>query len=100
MHMPRMSHQRLKILNRFLERPEAELSGADLVALTSIASGSLYPLLLGLQKQGLLKGRWEAGDPRSLGRPLRRLYRLTPSGRRAAEAANADLLGNLLTSKS
>ena len=55
------------------------------------AYGTLYRALGRLEEMGLLRSRWE--DPRVAareGRPLRRLYALTPAGRRAVrEADNA-----------
>jgi DNA-binding PadR family transcriptional regulator len=90
-----MSQQRLKVLNRFLERPSEELSGADLMRLTNLASGSLYPIVYVLEENGLLESRWEVEDPRSLGRPRKRLYKLTALGERVTEAANLELLGRI-----
>ena len=44
-----------------------------------IGPGTLYPLLHGLERSGLLKSGIKEGR--------RRVYRITPSGRRALEAA-------------
>jgi PadR family transcriptional regulator, regulatory protein PadR len=49
-----------------------------------IGPGTLYPLLHGLERAGLLK----SVSHREGGR-LRRLYRITPRGRRALDAARA-----------
>jgi PadR family transcriptional regulator, regulatory protein PadR len=76
----RMSLQTLRVLEAFLENPTDELSGADLQKRSSIASGTLYPILLRLESAGWFVSRWEAIDPASAGRPRRRLYRLTPGG--------------------
>src|SRR5215472_12079260 len=76
----RMSFQTLKVLEAFLDNPTDELSGADVQKRSSIASGTLYPILLRLESAGWFVSRWEAVDPSSVGRPRRRLYRLTPSG--------------------
>jgi PadR family transcriptional regulator, regulatory protein PadR len=82
----RMSLQTLRVLEAFLENPTAELSGADVQKLRGLASGTLYPILLRLESAGWFVSRWEAIDPSTVGRPRRRLYRLTPSGlRRASE---------------
>jgi PadR family transcriptional regulator, regulatory protein PadR len=86
----RLSHQRLKVLARFFDQPGDELSGADIMRLTSLASGSLYPILYVFEEGGLLKSRWETEDPQALGRPRRRLYKLTALGERTARAAAAD----------
>jgi PadR family transcriptional regulator, regulatory protein PadR len=49
-----------------------------------IGPGTLYPLLHGLERAGLLK----SASDREGGR-RRRLYRITPRGRKALEAARA-----------
>lgn len=76
----RMSLQTMKVLEAFLEDPAAELAGADVHKRSGIASGTLYPILLRLETAGWFVSRWEAVDPTSVGRPRRRLYRLTPGG--------------------
>lgn len=83
----RMSLQTLKVLDAFLNNPTQQLSGADVHKASDLASGTLYPILLRLESAGWLVSRWEAADPSALGRPRRRLYRLTSSGlARASEA--------------
>jgi PadR family transcriptional regulator PadR len=82
----RMSLQTLRVLEAFLENPTDELAGADVQKRGRLASGTLYPILLRLESAGWFISRWEAVDPSSIGRPRRRLYRLTASGlRRASE---------------
>jgi PadR family transcriptional regulator, regulatory protein PadR len=76
----RISLQTLRVLEAFLDDPSAELAGADLHKRSRIASGTLYPILLRLESAGWFLSRWEAVDPASVGRPRRRLYRLTPVG--------------------
>ncbi|MGA3158965.1 MAG: helix-turn-helix transcriptional regulator [Steroidobacteraceae bacterium] len=81
-----MSLQTLRVLEAFLENPTDELSGADVQKRGKLASGTLYPILLRLETAGWFVSRWEEVDPSSVGRPRRRLYRLTSSGlRRASE---------------
>ena len=60
--------------------PATELSGAEIAKHAKLASGTLYPILMRLEEAGWLKSRWEAGDPTLLGRPRRRLYRITAKG--------------------
>ena len=76
----RMSLQTLRVLEAFLENPADELAGADVHKRGQLASGTLYPILLRLESAGWFVSRWEAVDPTEVGRPRRRLYRLTPSG--------------------
>jgi PadR family transcriptional regulator, regulatory protein PadR len=53
--------------------------GYDLMAQAGVKSGTLYPLLMRLEAQGLLQARWV--DAPQAGRPPRHVYRLTPAGR-------------------
>lgn len=53
--------------------------GYDLMAQAGVKSGTLYPLLMRLEAQGLLEARWV--DSPQPGRPPRHVYRLTPAGR-------------------
>jgi DNA-binding PadR family transcriptional regulator len=53
--------------------------GYDLMARAGVKSGTLYPLLMRLEAQGMLQARWvESPEP---GRPPRHVYKLTPAGR-------------------
>lgn len=64
--------------------------GYELASMTGIKSGTLYPLLIRLEAQGLLEAEWQ--QPVASGRPPRHAYRLTASGRRLArhEATEPD----------
>ena len=77
-----------KVLAALLEDPAAERYGLDLMRASGHPSGTLYPILLRLQKAGWVDATWEEIDPVAAGRPARRYYRLTPEG---AEAARAEL---------
>jgi DNA-binding PadR family transcriptional regulator len=54
-----------------------------------LGHGTLYKALSRLEVGGLVTSAWEAGDPADLGRPLRRLYRVTVEGRTALAAQRA-----------
>lgn len=82
----RISGPTLKALSLFLERNPSPLSGADLVNEKKILSGTLYPLLDRLETAGWLESEWEKVDPSSVGRPRKRLYRLTGAGERSARS--------------
>ncbi len=64
-----------------LRRLDAAGSG-----LLKLKEGSLYPALYRLEAAGAIKGHWEDGASDSRG-PRRRLYRLTPKGRRQLQAS-------------
>ncbi len=96
---PRLSQPALKVLRAFLEayaeNVRAELAGADLMKAARLASGTLYPILLRLERAGVLTSRWETERPEDLGRPRRRFYRITPSGVQLAQEALDELLAPL-----
>lgn len=58
--------------------------GYDLVRATGVRSGTLYPMLMRLEAQGLLEAEWQ--PPTEPGRPPRHAYRLTAEGARVAAA--------------
>jgi PadR family transcriptional regulator, regulatory protein PadR len=49
--------------------------------LLTLKEGTLYPALYRLEESGLIKGAWEDDSRRGRG-PRRRIYRLTPKGKR------------------
>ncbi|MEM9949351.1 MAG: PadR family transcriptional regulator [Cyanobacteria bacterium P01_D01_bin.36] len=55
-----------------------------------MSSGTIYPILLRLEKNGFVESKWEVEDPSSLKRPRRRLYRITGAGSKAAQDALAE----------
>jgi PadR family transcriptional regulator PadR len=79
------------VLKQFLEDHTQQLYGYDLMRSTGFASGKLYPILLRLERAGWLTRELESGVPADHGRPLRRMYRLTPDGARAARLELAAL---------
>ena|ERR1700710_2765303 len=88
---PRITGPTLKVLGALLSSPRDELSGAEVGRATKLASGTLYPILLRLKRAGWLQSRWECEDPSELGRPRKRLYRVTAVGTKKARAAHKAL---------
>lgn len=63
--------------------------GFELMEVTGLPGGTVYPILRRLERQGALRGRWEdKAEARTAGRPPRRYYSLTAVG----EAALAEAL--------
>ncbi len=58
---------------------------------TGLQSGSLYPILLRLEKEGVITSQQEEIDTRAAGRPARRYYRMTGDGAVAARQALAEV---------
>jgi DNA-binding PadR family transcriptional regulator len=88
---PRLSHQTLRVLKVFVERPNNDLAGSDICKQTKMLSGTLYPILVRFERAGWLDSKWEKLDPSEAGRPRKRLYRLTGSGYQKARQALAEL---------
>lgn len=61
--------------------------GFDVMRVSELASGTVYPLLRRLEGSGLVESRWEDVDPSEEGRPRRRYYEVTAEGERALSDA-------------
>jgi DNA-binding PadR family transcriptional regulator len=68
--------------------------GFEIMDVTGLASGSVYPALRRLEREGLVMSRWEQTDApdRGPGRPTRRVYELTPAGEAKADEARVRLI--------
>jgi PadR family transcriptional regulator PadR len=77
---------RLHVLHHAVEEPIFGLGMIEELARHGyrISPGSLYPLLHGLEKKGYLRS-----TAQRQGRSLRKLYRATPLGRKALDAAKS-----------
>jgi PadR family transcriptional regulator PadR len=75
----RISPQTLLLLETLLAKPAHWHHGYSLSQQTDLASGTLYPILMRLEKLHWLETKWE--DPSVVGRPPRHLYRLTSDAR-------------------
>jgi Predicted transcriptional regulators len=74
----RISPQTLDLLHALLDRTSEWRHGYALSQSTGISSGTLYPILMRLEKLRWLETKWE--EPKG-GRPPRHLYRLTSQAR-------------------
>jgi PadR family transcriptional regulator PadR len=82
----RLSERGLRVLRFLIEQPLARRSGAEIAKATGVGSGTLYPLLARLETAG-----WEKVEPSAVGRPRRRLYKLTGLGQRRVREALSGL---------
>ncbi|WP_200886643.1 PadR family transcriptional regulator [Phaeacidiphilus oryzae] len=78
-----------RVLNALLAQPGTPRYGMELMELTGLRSGSLYPILARLAGAGWLARQREDVDPSAAGRPVRSYYTLTPRGADAAPRALA-----------
>lgn len=92
MEQVRMTIAVATVLREFLDgdvtRPRY---GYELSQATGYPSGKLYPILARLTRAGWLTKELENIDPAEMGRPPRRLYRLTADARVAAHEQLAEL---------
>jgi PadR family transcriptional regulator PadR len=64
--------------------------GFDVMDATGLPSGTVYPMLRRLEKEGLVRARWEdAATARDEQRPPRRYYELTGEGETLLVTAKA-----------
>ena len=62
--------------------------GFDVIDQTGLPSGTVYPALSRLERDGLVKSAWEnEQDAHAEGRPARRYYKLTAPGAKALDDA-------------
>ena len=66
------------LLAGLLLQPRTWHYGFELFKRTGLKSGTLYPLLIRLNVQGLLEAKWL--DPETSGKPPRHAYKLSPKG--------------------
>jgi PadR family transcriptional regulator, regulatory protein PadR len=96
---PRLSHSAaliLKVLSL------GYCFGLDVMEVTGLPSGTVYPALRRLERDGLVESKWEPEDEATASqRPARRYYEVTKSGKTAARAATEryPLLARLLPEK-
>ena len=66
--------------------------GFQIMEATGLPSGTVYPVLRRLEREGAVDSEWEdASEARDAGRRQRRVYRLTGSGQQLGELARRRL---------
>ena len=93
MKTPRLSRETVRVLEKFVERPTDWHYGYELSRETGLKSGTLYPILMRLEKYTLLEARWVATGE---GVPPRHTYRLTPNGLELVRAKLTETRSGLL----
>lgn len=86
---PRMTLTSLRVLQVLLNAHDREVYGLEVIRVTGLGSGSVYPILARFEEAGWLASRLEVTSPANEGRPLRRYYRLTALGAEQAQAGTA-----------
>lgn len=86
---PRMTSTTVGVLEALASEPQTDRYGLELMALTGLPSGTVFPILARFEGLGWLESGWEDVDPKVIGRPARRYYHLTDGGLEATQAALA-----------
>jgi PadR family transcriptional regulator PadR len=85
--MRRMSPTHLAVLHAVAD---GVAYGFDVIDRTGLPSGTVYPALSRLERDGYLRSSWESDAAAfAAGRPARRNYRVTAAGTRALAEALA-----------
>jgi PadR family transcriptional regulator, regulatory protein PadR len=69
---------------------EGHRHGFEIMEVSGLASGTVYPALRRLEREGALASKWEDAPGQG---PRRRVYALTRQGRELARAADVRLEG-------
>jgi DNA-binding PadR family transcriptional regulator len=84
-----------RVIRVMLEDPAHPRYGLEIMRLTGMGSGSMYPLLAKFTAAGWLTREQEKADPAGLGRPLRMLYKLSAEAVPVARAQLAAISNEL-----
>ena len=99
MNSPRLSHSAALILKAL---SLGYCFGFDVMDVTGLPSGTVYPALRRLERDELVESKWEPeADAAASQRPARRYYEVTREGKAAALAATEryPLLAHLVSEK-
>jgi DNA-binding PadR family transcriptional regulator len=95
---PKLSHTAAMILQAI---NSGHVYGFGVMEMTGLPSGTVYPAMRRLERDGLIRSQWEQQSIADAGqRPLRKYYKLTRSGRATLEASHKryPLLARLIPS--
>jgi PadR family transcriptional regulator PadR len=70
------------VLRVLAAQPSTPMYGLEIGKASHLPSGTLYPILARLEREGWLESGWEDVDPSTERRPRRRYYHLTTLGQR------------------
>jgi len=88
--MRRLSITAVSVLNALSQGVKY---GFDIIDATGLPSGTVYPALSRLERDGFVKSTWEEEtSAHSEGRPARRYYRVTSTGSKALAEATSHYL--------
>lgn len=82
-----MTSTTVGVLEALASEPQTDRYGLEIMALTGLPSGTVFPILARFEGLGWLESGWEDVDTRAVGRPARRYYHLTDGGLEATRVA-------------
>ena len=83
---PKLSHTAALILQSI---HAGHVYGYSVMEMTGLPSGTVYPALRRLERDGLIRSEWESQNIADAGlRPPRKYYKLTRAGRSTLEASH------------
>lgn len=80
----RLTKPLISVLTLLLDADDEGCYGFEIIEKSHLGAGTVYPMLTRLEANGWLESKWEDIDPVSAGRPARRYYNLTATGRAQA----------------
>lgn len=78
--MLRVTRSVISVLEAMVTQPTTNWWGLDLARQCGLPTSTVYGVLARLEDAGLVDAAFEKGNSVELGRPLRRLYQLSPDG--------------------
>lgn len=84
MGSPRRTLPLAHVLSALFAEPRKAHYGLEIARAAGLSSGTTYPILARLEREGWVASYWEDIDPVVEGRRPRRYYRLTGAGEHAA----------------
>ena len=72
-----------RIFSVFLQNPDKQHTGTEVRALAKAGAGTVFPLLQDMCDKDWVTDEWEIQDPKILGRPRKRFFKLTSLGERS-----------------
>ncbi|HEU5252667.1 MAG TPA: helix-turn-helix transcriptional regulator [Solirubrobacterales bacterium] len=77
----KLSPTAARVLGIFLDAPDREIYGLQIIQEAAVPSGSLYPIAHLLERLGVIEGTWEDLETAAAaGHRPRKKYRLKPDG--------------------
>jgi PadR family transcriptional regulator PadR len=96
----RITDNVVAIFSTMLEHPRKSWYGLEIAEAAGIGSATIYAALTRMERARLLEASWEPETPNELGRPQRRLYKLTAAGAEVGAKAVAEYRPRVRVSES